>query len=111
MLVRLKVADDARTDLNVAVLLCSDDGNIQLLYDTGDNPVSAGEERPVGLHGTRYFHVSFPPSDLRTEMYLTFKAIATDSAHPLTTGSLNWTDTVQSTLDGIILRVTAEEET
>jgi hypothetical protein len=100
LLLRVAVAPTSPTALNVAILLCSDDGNIAVLWPpaNADNVLPPGEEQPVGLNGPNPFGLTVRAD--QTESLYTFKLFASDEAHPFHAESMELTDTVQELIDG-----------
>ncbi|HUS14115.1 MAG TPA: caspase family protein, partial [Chloroflexia bacterium] len=85
--VLLKVSQTSTQRLNAVILLCSDDGNIDLWWPTGtENQIDPGKERMVGLNGPN--PLSLPVRrDQKTSAY-TVKLFASDAAHKFDAPSL-----------------------
>ena len=101
LLLRVKVAPASPVALNVAILLCSDEGDIQLLWPppSADNLLPQGEQRSVGLSGPLNLF-KLPVSAWQTASRFTFKLIATDEQHPFETRPLALAGTVQDLFTG-----------
>lgn len=100
LLLKVNVAPTSPVALNVVIMLCSDDGNIDLLWppENAENVLPAGEERQVGVNGPNPFQLTI--RDDQTASRYVLKLFASDQGHPFATNSLKLEGTVQDEIDG-----------
>ena len=99
LLLKVRVAPTSPMRLFMGILLCSDDGNIDLLWPpaSADNVLAPGEEKIVGLNGPNPFGLTVR-DDQQASRY-TFKVFASDEQHPIELTSLTLPSTVQEVIN------------
>jgi hypothetical protein len=100
LLLKVNVAPTSPGALNVVIMLCSDDGNIDLLWppENAENVLPPGEEHQVGVNGPNPFQLTIREDQSASRYVL--KLFASDQAHPFATNSLKLEGTVQDEIDG-----------
>jgi hypothetical protein len=111
LLCKVKVTEASPSPLNLAIVSCSDDGNVFLLWPPqhGRNQLAVTEEQCVGL-GARHEPFRLLVRRDQTAASYTLKLFASDKDHPFDTQSLCLDDTVQAIINARLAAGGADDQ-